>query len=127
MSANRSDARTLAELAILALFALQFVWHAGLVPPRSGVSWFTAAVFALPLLPVVVLVVLRHRRAAFWGALAALLYFCHGVTEVWMSPALRGFAWVEIALAVSIVVAGSWDGLRARLSRRSTAGRMGSE
>lgn len=112
------SARAFAGLGILALLALQFVWHAGVAPPRSGPPWFTALVFALPLLPVVVLVLLRHPRAAFWGALAALLYFCHGVTEAWTAPDVRGLAWIEILLSVLVVFATSWPGLRRRLGLR---------
>jgi uncharacterized membrane protein len=116
-----SRAGRITAAAILALFALQWLWHGWLAPPRTVSPWLLAAVFALPALPAVLLVARRNPRAAFWGAVAALLYFCHGVMLVWSEPAVRGLALAEIALATVVVVGASWDGMRARFRRRPPA------
>ncbi|KFN42127.1 hypothetical protein N790_11855 [Arenimonas malthae CC-JY-1] len=109
-------------VAILALFALQLAWHGWLAPPARVAPWAMALFFAAPLLPAVVLVLLRHRRAGFWGALAALLYFCHGVMVAWATPGLPGLALAEAALSAVLVLAASWDGMRARFAARRARG-----
>ena len=113
-----TTARRIAGLAILAMAALQFAWHGLLAPPASMSPWLLAAVFAAPLLPALVLLAKRSARAPFWGALAALLYFCHGVMIAWAAPAERTLALVETALAAVLIVAASWDGMRGRFARK---------
>ena len=113
-----SAATRLAWAAILGLFALQLAWHGALAPPVHAAPWVMVLFFSLPILPALVLVLLRHRRAGFWGALAALLYFSHGVMAAWSSPEVRGLALAQVALSALLVVAASWDGMRARFKRR---------
>jgi len=108
-----------AALGIVALFALQFFWHGLLLP--SG--WLIAALYALPILPAVALLLFRHRRAAYWGAVAALLYFSHGVMEAWADPAARPLALTETTLSVWLIVAYGWDGLQARMAKRKLPAR----
>ncbi len=105
-------------IAILALFCLQVAWHGWIAPPREANPWLMAAFFSLPILPAVVLVLLRHRRAGFWGSLAALLYFSHGVMVAWSSPDELALALVETVLSTVLVVAASWDGMQARFGKR---------
>ena len=110
----------LAAVSILALFALQLAWRLWLAPPVQAAPWMMALYFSLPILPAVVLVLLRHRRAGFWGALAALLYFCHGVMLAWSAPEVRGLALAETLLSAVLVLSASWDGMRARFAARRT-------
>ncbi|MBS7456632.1 DUF2069 domain-containing protein [Coralloluteibacterium stylophorae] len=112
------SAQRLALACILALAVLQPVWHAWLSPPRTADPVLAALLFSLPILPALALGVVGHRRTAFWGAVAALLYFCHGITEAWGGPEARVLAAVEIALSVLLIVAASWDGMRARFAKR---------
>ena len=116
-----SPAARLAGAAILGLFALQLAWRLWLAPPTQAAPWMMALYFSLPILPAVVLVLLRHRRAGFWGALAALLYFSHGVMVAWAQPGVLGLALAEVGLSALLVVAASWDGMRARFARRRGA------
>lgn len=113
-----SAATRLAGAAILALSALPWLWHAWLAPPRSAPGWAMAVVFMLPILPALALLLARHRRAGFWGAVAALFYFSHGVMVAWVEPAERGLGLAEAALSALLVVSASWDGLRGRFGRR---------
>jgi uncharacterized membrane protein len=108
-----------AALGIVALFALQFLWHGLLLP----VGWLIAGLYSLPILPAVVLLLLGHRRAAYWGAVAALLYFSHGVMEAWANPEARLLALTEVALSVWLIVAYGWDGLQARIAKRKQSAR----
>lgn len=111
-------AKRLAAVAILGLFVLQLAWHGWLAPPVHAAPWAMALFFAAPILPAVGLLALRHRRAGFWGALAALLYFSHGVMAAWVTPEVRTMALLQVALSALLVVAASWDGMRGRFARR---------
>jgi uncharacterized membrane protein len=111
-----SRAHRLAVATLVALFVLQFAWHA---PQRTG--WLGAAVYSLPLLWVGLLVAARRHGAFFWAGVLALPYFCHGVAEAFAVPADRWMAVAESLLAGTLALAVSWDGLRARRARRRAA------
>jgi uncharacterized membrane protein len=113
-----SAAGRIASAAIFALFALQLAWHGWLAPPLSVPAWAMALAFAAPLLPACVLALRGNRRAAFWGAFAAFFYFSHGVMDAYAAPEVRGLALAEAALDALLIVAASWDGLRARFRRK---------
>jgi uncharacterized membrane protein len=112
------SARNVAAGLILALAALILGWQLWLAPPAQLSRALAAALHLAPVLPALVLLLLRHRAAPFWGGVAALLLFCHGVTEAWSVPAARALAGAEIVLSVLLVFAASWGGLRARMARR---------
>lgn len=105
-------------LLILALWLLQPAWYLWLSPPTVLPPWFAATAMALPLLPALLLALLGRPGAGFWGGLAALFHFSHGVTELWANPAVMALAATETALSVALVVAASWQGLKARAARR---------
>lgn len=113
-----SRAAKTAAFCTLALFALHLAWRLWLAPPTQAAPWLLALWFSLPILPAVVLVLLRHRRAGFWGAMAALVYFCHGVMLAWSAPEVRALALAEAVLSAVLVLAASWDGMRARFAAR---------
>jgi uncharacterized membrane protein len=112
------SARLLTGIGIVLLFALPFAWHLAIDPPSTLPPWVAVALHAAPMFPAFVLLLLRHRTAGFWGGVAALLMFCHGVMEAWTTPSARLPAWIEIALSVLLILASSWDGLRARFGKR---------
>ncbi len=112
-------ARMLALAGILGLLLLQVAWHAVMAPPLSVTAWIYAAFFCIPMLPFLLLLARRHRAALLIGALAALLfYFPYGVMEAMVDPPLRALALCDIVLSVLVVVAASWNGLRARFARK---------
>jgi len=112
-----SLSRRYAGLGILALLALQFLWHGFLLPSTIGNRWSVALLFSLPLLPSLLLLIARRPSAVFWGGVAALLYFCHGITESWTVAQARPLALLEVALSVWVIVMGSWEGMKARFSK----------
>lgn len=112
------NSRSAALLGVVALLMLQLLWHGVLLPPRGTSPWIYAAFFCLPLLPAIWLALRGRRPAAFAGALAALLYFCHGVMEAMSAPAERPLALIEIGLSTWIIVAASWPGLRGRFRKK---------
>ncbi|MFT4248398.1 MAG: DUF2069 domain-containing protein [Pseudomonas sp.] len=64
-------------------------------------------------------------RARFWAGVLALAWFSHGVMSAWSHPSTRPFALVEIGLALVVVGAASWTGLRARFGGRARPDRPG--
>ena len=108
---------------ILALALLQPTWHLWLSPSTWLPPVFVAVMMSLPILPAVLLALFRRPSAGFWGGVAALLYFSHGVMELWSNPEVTALAWTETLLSVGLVVAASWRGLQARAAaRRAKAG-----
>ena len=74
----------------------------------------------LLVLPPLLLAVAAWRgwpRAGFAAGVFALLWFSHGVMLAWSEPAERGYALIEIALALVVVYASSIDGIRARFGK----------
>ncbi len=105
-------------LGAFGLLALQWVWHLGLLPAQSAPPWLVATAFSIPILPSVVLWLAREQSASFWGGVAALFYFCHGIAESWAIDEARALGLLEAALATWVIVSGSWAGMHARFSRR---------
>ena len=109
-------------LGVVALVALQFLWHAWLAPPERF-GWVMAGIASLPLLAVLALF---HpalsksggAKAAISAGMIALLYFVHGIMEAWAAPDVRPLALAEAGLATWVVFCSSWDGLQARLAAR---------
>jgi len=112
-----SLSRKYAALGMTALLALQLLWHVVLLPPERSPAWLVAALFCLPLLPGMLLLLARRPGAIFWGSVAALFYFCHGIAEAWTVANSRPLALCEIALSIWTIVAGSWVGMMARFPR----------
>jgi uncharacterized membrane protein len=99
--------------ALLALAALYAAWY-----HHAGVT--TLAVFVLPPLALALLLRARPRAASFWSGVLALLWFSHGVMVAWSRDPERGYALVEIALALAVVFAANFAALRARFGKRQT-------
>ena len=116
-----STARKCAVMGIVGLLLLHLAWHGLPWPPGEFQRWSLLALSIVPLAPALVLLLLRKPSAIFWGGVAALLYFCHGVTEAWTIASSRPLALAEIALSLLTIFAGSWDGMKARFGRRGTA------
>ncbi|TAN03311.1 MAG: DUF2069 domain-containing protein [Rhodanobacteraceae bacterium] len=88
-----------------ALALLQIVWHAWLLPPTRMPIAVALLIGLLPL-AIPLLYWRTPPRALLLAGMFSLFYFCHGVAEAWAAPRERVFAWVELLLAV-IVILGS--------------------
>lgn len=88
-----------------ALALLQIVWYAWLLPPARMPI---AVALLIALLPLAIPLLYWHTppRALLLAGMISLFYFCHGVAEAWAAPRERVFAWIELLLAV-IVILGS--------------------
>jgi len=94
---NARDVVPAAALAAQCL--LQWLWHALLQPPAVMP---VALVLSIALAPMLALIpAARHsgRRVLLVGGIISLLYFSHGVSELFANPAARLLAGIEIALA----------------------------
>jgi len=87
-----------------ALALLQVIWHAWLLPPaRMPVA--VALLIALLPLAIPLLYWRTPSRALLLAGMICLFYFSHGVAEAWSAPGERVFAWVELILAVLVILA----------------------
>ncbi len=98
-----------------ALFALAVLFAAWFRNDRHLAA--ALLVFALPPLLAAVAVLRGGAKAAFWSGVLGLAWFSHGVMVAWSRPPERWQALAEVALALVVVVASSWPGLRARLRK----------
>jgi uncharacterized membrane protein len=112
------NAKTWVGLLLFALIALQYVWFVVLAPSQSVPPMWAASIFALPLAALLAVYLRGVRSAAFWAGVFALGYFCIGVMEAWSTPAARMPALLQTVLSALLVVACSWDGMRARFARK---------
>ncbi|QIK81220.1 DUF2069 domain-containing protein [Lysobacter sp. HDW10] len=106
-----SKSRAVLMLALCALIALYVFWF-----KEKTVA---LAVFAVPVVLLLLGVSLKRRTAGFWSALFALLWFSHGVMVAWTRAPERAYAWAEIVLAVVIVFAASIPGMQSRFAKRT--------
>ncbi|MGN6514086.1 MAG: DUF2069 domain-containing protein [Lysobacteraceae bacterium] len=97
--------------SLVALAVLDACWFL----PREPVALL---VFGLPPALLALAAWRGSARAGFFAGVLALLWFSHGVMVAWTRPPERGFAWLEIVLALAVVWFASVPGLRARFSRR---------
>ena len=101
-------------LALIALAALYTYWFLG------DKHWLaTQLVFTGPPLLLAIALRLGWRRASFWSGVLALFWFSHGVMSAWTHRDTVRLAWVEILLALLVVVLASLPGLRARFGKKS--------
>ena len=60
----------------------------------------------------------KSRQAVFWSGVFGLGWFCHGVMMAWAHAEARPYAWPVLLLAIAIILAGSWPGLRNKFAGR---------
>lgn len=87
-----------------ALALLQIVWHGWLLLPTLTPLAVALATALVPL-AIPLLYWRRPSHALLVAGMISLFYFCHGVAEAFATPRGRGFALLEIALAVGVILA----------------------
>ncbi|TAN07898.1 MAG: DUF2069 domain-containing protein [Rhodanobacteraceae bacterium] len=95
--------RRIGIIAWTALALLQIVWHAWLLPPAHT---SVAAALAIGLVPLAIPLAYWRTpsRALLLAGMICLFYFCHGVAVAWAAPHARALAWIEIVLAVVVIL-----------------------
>jgi uncharacterized membrane protein len=91
--------------ALVAQLALQLAWHAWYAPHSRA----ALALAVLPLLPGLWISLRNLRRGVLVGGIVSLFYFCHAVAEMWMNPAARLLASLELLLSLLVIGASYWD------------------
>ena len=108
--------RIVLGVALFALSVLFSLWY-----HDSSLRVAAMIFFTLPPLLLLVGVLRGNAKASFWSGVFGLFWFSHGVMVAWTRPPERLLAWLEIALALLVIGASSWAGLRARFGRRRGA------
>ena len=108
--------RIVLGVALLALSVLYLFWFRD-----SSLRVAAMIFFALPPLLLLVGVLRGSAKAAFWSGVLGLFWFCHGVMEAYALPAVRAYALAETILAVVVILASCWPGMRARFGKKETA------
>ena len=99
-------------IALFALSVLFAVWF------HADKHWLAVLlVFIVPPLLTLLGVLRGSAKAAFWAGVFGLFWFSHGVMSAYSQPASSLYAWLEIVLAVTIIVSASWPGLRGRFGK----------
>lgn len=114
----RLSPHRLCLLAVLALLALQWLWPFRVWPAMETSGLVLAVLASAPLFAILAALLLKRRTARFWAGVAALFYFSHGIAEAWAVSEHRLPGLLEALLSVVMVLASSWEGLRARLGAR---------
>lgn len=99
-----------------ALFALSVLYAAWF---HADKHWLAVLlVFIAPPLLLMLGVLRGSTKAAFWAGVFGLFWFSHGVMSAYGQPAVSLYGWLEIVLAVVIIVSASWPGLRGRFGKK---------
>jgi len=112
--------RALAAAALWSLALFVPLWHGWLAPPRAASAGLVALLAVLPLVPVLVLWLLRPRLGLIYGALVGLGYFAHGLTEAIVDPDVRLLGGIEASLVLLLVAALGVATRREKRARRPT-------
>jgi uncharacterized membrane protein len=94
------------RVPMLALFGqavLQVVWYGLLRPPLPLSPLLAVALALLPLSTLLPAALHSRRRVLLVGGIVSLLYFSHGVMELWSNPAVRALASCEILFALTAI------------------------
>jgi uncharacterized membrane protein len=94
----------LPAVALLAQALLQTLWYAWLSPLQSLPPALPLGLALAPMLAVALGALHSRRRMLLVGGIVSLLYFSHGVMELWSNPAVRPLAATEIVLAVIAIL-----------------------
>ena len=114
-----ASAQGVCLLAVLCLAILQWLWPGRWLGATGNAGLTFAVLMSLPLVVLGWALWRKRASARFWSGVAALFYFCHGIAEAWAVPSSLLPGMTEALLSVVVVLASSWEGLRARVGARS--------
>jgi len=95
--------------ALLALLALQILWHVLWFPLQRAALAPGLALAVVPLLPGLWICLHNLRRGVLIGGIACLFYFCHGIAVAFVDAHARWPALGEVALTLAVIAMLGWD------------------
>jgi uncharacterized membrane protein len=104
------------KILAFALFALSVLYSVWFHDDKHRLA--AMIVFTLPPLLLLVGVLLGNAKASFWAGVFGLFWFSHGVMLAYSNPGVRVYAWIEIVLSLTIILASSWSGLSAKFGKK---------
>jgi len=99
---DKQTAYWLQLLSYLALIAFITAWITVLAPPQTFPIALVLIVCVVPLLLPLMGVLHGRDKPVNWAAYLSLLYFIHGTTEVFASPATRTLGIIEIVISITV-------------------------
>jgi len=119
-----TGALRLGAAALLALFALEIVWHAALDPAAGTRFWPSLCLAGAPLVPGLAFCARGNlRRGVLVGGIVGLFYFAHGVALLFDPAAPRAAAAAEVVLTLLVIGASGWDARKYKRRNMSDSGR----
>lgn len=118
-----SAALRLGAAALIALFALEILWHVWLAPADGARFWPTVCLAAVPLLPGLWICCRNVRRGVLVGGIVGLFYFAHGVALLFDASAPRAAAAAEVVLTLLVIGASGWDARKYKRRNMSDSSR----
>lgn len=90
-------------VALAAQGLLQMYWHGWAAPGAAFPAWFVVSFALLPLAALIPAAWHSRKRMLLVGGIVSLLYFSHGVMELWSSPSMRPLAALEVLFAIAAI------------------------
>ena len=85
------------------LIVLLVIWH-GFIYPASNQPWLVLAFIIAPLLFPMKGLLKEKPYTYAWTSFLIMLYFMHGVVEVWANEEQRIFAVLEVILSTQVYI-----------------------
>ena len=106
-----------------ALLLLLFIWH-GFMYPAEKQPWLILAFIVAPLLFPLRGLLKEKPYTYAWTSFVILLYFMHGVVEVWANENERGYALLEVYLSIQVYIGAIYYArLQGRALKKSQPGK----
>jgi uncharacterized membrane protein len=94
-------------LSYLGLIAFITAWITVLSPPQTFPIALVLITCVVPLLLPLMGVLHGREKPVNWAAYLSLLYFIHGITEAYASPATRMLGVIEIIIGLTVFCSAS--------------------
>lgn len=104
--------------ALVAIAALQLLWHGWLFPPAVLPQTVVLSLAVGPLVIAGLVGIRDGGRGLLVGGIFCLFYLSHGVMEAWAAPAERALALIESLLAFGVLIGLGVAAIAAKRERR---------
>lgn len=108
---QRISTNNLKKITLVSYFSLLFfmpLWLLVLNPSEGLSPWLSVTMFTVPLLFPLKGLVLGNPYTFAWSNFIIMIYFLHSLTTLWVSPEDVIWASIELLLASTMFIAGSY-------------------